>query len=94
MLTEGPFDVLRLDPSFFAAQAGSKRLVAQTVCQMAHQLGMRVTAEKVDTVQQETFLRQVGVDELQGDLFVPTLSAEQFAQLLSAPDTRVAMQEK
>lgn len=94
VLTEGPFDVLRLDPSFFAAQAGSKRLVAQTVCQMAHQLGMRVTAEKVDTVQQETFLRQVGVDELQGDLFVPTLSAEQFAQLLSAPDTRVAMQEK
>lgn len=91
VLTRAPFDVLRLDQAFFTQNADDgKHLVADTVCRMARQLGMRVSAEGVDTPEQEAFLRQVQADELQGERFVTTLSGAEFEALLCQKDTRVA----
>lgn len=78
ILTGSPLDILRLDDSFFSGEDENKRRIAGTICSMAHELGLTVTAEGVNTPHQADFLRSIGVDELQGDLFVPTLSAEQY----------------
>lgn len=78
VLTDCPLDVLRLDGSFFAGPDDGKRRIAGTVCAMAHELGLLVTAEGVNSALQADFLRGIGVDELQGDWFVPTLSAAEY----------------
>ena len=77
-LTGYPFDALRLDSSFFGPDAGKKKLIAESICKMASTLGLRLSAEDVQTEEQADFLRSIGVDELQGDLYTTTLSAEEF----------------
>ena len=49
---------------------------------MGKALGMTVIAEGVETVEQETFLRNHACDEMQGFLFSRPLPAKQMAELL------------
>jgi EAL domain-containing protein (putative c-di-GMP-specific phosphodiesterase class I) len=49
---------------------------------IGHQLRLKVVAEGVETVEQETFLRAMGCDQLQGYLFSPAVPAAQAIQLL------------
>lgn len=81
-LTAYPFDALRLDSSFFGPDAGKKKLIAESICQMASTLGLRLSAEDVQTEEQAGFLRGIGVDELQGDLYTTTLSAAEFRKTI------------
>lgn len=81
-LTGYPFDALRLDSSFFGPEAGKKKLIAESICKMASTLGLRLSAEDVQTEEQAEFLRSIGVDELQGDLYTTTLSAQEFRRII------------
>ena len=49
---------------------------------MAHQLGLRIVAEGVETVDQMSFLSAHGCDEIQGDVFWKSMDATKITGLL------------
>ena len=55
----------------------------RAVLAMAHSLGMKVTAEGVETVQQARMLEAMACDRLQGYLFSRPVPAEQMPVLLA-----------
>ncbi|MFZ5748026.1 MAG: putative bifunctional diguanylate cyclase/phosphodiesterase [Pseudomonadota bacterium] len=64
-------DRVKIDQSFVARLSGSEdsRAIIQAVLSIGHTLGIRVTAEGVETAAQRDFLKAFGCDELQGYLF-------------------------
>lgn len=80
-----PVDELKIDRSFIHdiaqdSQAGreSRAIVSASVL-MAHAMGIDVVAEGVETPEQAAQLEELGCDLMQGWLYAPGLSAEQFA---------------
>ena len=64
-----PFDKLKIDQSFTRALGGADDHLAsviQAIVALGRSLGMRITAEGVETEAQAEFLSRVGCDELQG----------------------------
>ncbi|GAA0501343.1 EAL domain-containing protein [Deinococcus depolymerans] len=92
-----PVDELKIDRSFIRdlgqdTQAGreSRAIVSASVL-MAHAMGIAVVAEGVETPGQAAQLAELGCDLMQGWLYAPGLSAEQFsawqAQWSGTPST-------
>ncbi len=81
-----PLDRLKLDRSFVSdlEADGSARAVARTVIELGHALGMRVTAEGVETEGQLACLRALGCDEAQGFLLGRPVDADLLASLLDS----------
>jgi diguanylate cyclase (GGDEF)-like protein/PAS domain S-box-containing protein len=80
-----PIDILKLDRSFveeFKTSGGNSSLV-QGIVSLAHGLGMRVTAEGVETEQQLDLVHHSGCDKVQGFLLGRPSPA---ATALSSPD--------
>jgi EAL domain-containing protein (putative c-di-GMP-specific phosphodiesterase class I) len=65
-----PLDRIKIDRSFVAALAGSKRSLAiiRAVIGLAHGLGLPVVAEGIETEAQMSLLLHEGCDEMQGYL--------------------------
>lgn len=63
-----PLDRLKIDHAFVAAAPHDPDALAviRTVVAVAHNLGLRVTAEGVETERQLELLREAGCDEIQG----------------------------
>ncbi len=81
-----PVNTIKIDKSFvkdIPNDSGAEGIV-KTIIAMAHNLGMKVLAEGVETEEQRAFLEAHNCDEIQGYLFSPPLTAEDFNQLLSA----------
>jgi len=79
-----PVDVLKVDQSFvrdIEHDKGSAAMVAAIVS-LAHELGIGVIAEGVETAAQRDFLRARGCDEVQGYLYSRPLPAQELAGLL------------
>src|SRR5690606_40658688 len=65
-----PIDTLKIDQSFVRGMetgANAESIVAAIIA-MAHNLGMRVVAEGVETVEQQRQLYEHGCDQMQGYL--------------------------
>ena len=79
-----PVDQVKLDRSFVSGieANGEGSVIARAVINMAHALGISVTAEGVETDAQRLGLRALGCDRGQGFLFSPPLPADEFAALL------------
>lgn len=79
-----PIDTLKIDRSFTTGIPvdGSDCAIAGTIISMARQLGLRVIAEGVETVEQLDFLREAGCDEVQGYLYSKPLPAFDFERCL------------
>jgi len=60
----------------------SDAAIALSVVSLAHNLGMRVIAEGVETREQAAFLKQHGCDEMQGYFYSRPLPAGEFTTLL------------
>ncbi|MDD5248015.1 MAG: EAL domain-containing protein [Rhodocyclaceae bacterium] len=88
-----PINTLKIDRSFVVNIPGdvSDCAIAGAIASMAKQLGHKVIAEGVETVQQLSFLKRLGCDEFQGYLFSPPVAAEEFAAMLRQ-DQRLAPQ--
>jgi diguanylate cyclase (GGDEF)-like protein len=81
-----PFDKIKIDRSFVESITEKEDCVTivQAVTAMAHRLGMRTTAEGVETEDQRQKLRELGCTEMQGYLFSRPQPVDQLAPLLLA----------
>src|SRR3954449_10568550 len=67
-LRQLPFTEVKIDKAFVDDVVRSRdcRLIIQSVCDLAHGLGLSVTAEGVETVEQLRLVRELGCDLVQG----------------------------
>jgi diguanylate cyclase (GGDEF)-like protein/PAS domain S-box-containing protein len=77
-------DHLKIDRSFVQGLSTSSddSAITNAMIVMAHSLGMRVTAEGVETLEQADILRGQSCDWLQGYLYSKPVAAEAFLELL------------
>jgi diguanylate cyclase (GGDEF)-like protein len=80
-----PIDTLKIDQSFVRAigEGGQTEPLIAAVVAMAHELGLHVVAEGVETPEQEDFLREADCDALQGFRLASPLSREEAVRLLT-----------
>lgn len=83
-LTRMPLTHIKIDKTFVAGIPDDKSLCAivHSLVAMAHNIGLRVIAEGVETQVQAEFLEASGCDEAQGYLFSRALPAEAFKTFL------------
>ncbi|MGW2124231.1 putative bifunctional diguanylate cyclase/phosphodiesterase [Streptomyces sp. NPDC001758] len=93
-LSRLPVSVLKLDGSFVrgfqiedrTAQASpADEAIVEAMVQLAHRLGLTVTAECVETSAQATRLRRIGCDTGQGWLYSRPVSPDRISELLGSP---------
>ncbi len=84
LMKQFPIDTIKIDRSFVRdlPNDSEDQAIAQAIISMGKALGMTVIAEGVETVEQETFLRNHACDEMQGFLFSKPLPPRQMADLL------------
>ncbi len=84
-LHELPVEQLKIDRSFIEriAEPRGTYPIVQAMITLAHNLGMKVVAEGVETSEQLRSLQALGCDRLQGYLFSPPLPARQATELLA-----------
>ena len=79
-----PLDRIKIDRTFIQDlphSANDREIVAAMIA-MAHNLGLRVTAEGVETEGQANFLRELDCDTVQGFYFGLPMPAAEFETLL------------
>ncbi|MDP3521781.1 MAG: EAL domain-containing protein, partial [Hydrogenophaga sp.] len=76
-----PLSRLKIDKSFVAGVPGSPEgeAIIRASLSMAHDLGLDVVAEGVETEDQRDFLLSHGCDRLQGYLIARPMGADAFA---------------
>jgi diguanylate cyclase (GGDEF)-like protein len=79
-----PFDMIKIDQSFIhdLPEDTESRAIVRAAVALGNSLGMKTTAEGVETAEQLMFLRGEGCDDAQGYLFSKPIWAEQ-ARLLA-----------
>ncbi|WP_018531751.1 EAL domain-containing protein [Streptomyces sp. HmicA12] len=91
-LSRLPVSVLKLDGAFvrgFQYEDGERptdpadAVIVEALVQLAHRLGLTVTAECVETAEQADRLRRIGCDTGQGWLYSRPVAAERISQLLA-----------
>jgi diguanylate cyclase (GGDEF)-like protein/PAS domain S-box-containing protein len=86
-LTRYPLTRLKIDRAFVQTidkdPSAEDTAVASSIIVMAHNLGLSVTAEGVETAVQEKFLQAKGCHEAQGFLYSRPLPIEQFEDFLT-----------
>jgi sensor c-di-GMP phosphodiesterase-like protein len=80
LLESLPITVLKIDKSFVDAigRNAATSLVTPHIIEMAHSLKLKMVAEGIETAEQETILRQSGVQFGQGWLYSKALPFEEF----------------
>jgi len=84
LMKQFPIDTIKIDRSFVRDLANDPedQAIAQAIISMGKALGMTVVAEGVETVEQQTFLRDHGCDEMQGFIFSKPVPVLELAELL------------
>ena len=82
-----PFDKLKIDRSFVMSieKAADAAAIVHAVVSLGRGLGMKVTAEGVETADQHLFLRAAGVHFMQGYRFGKATTPEDISVRLRAP---------
>ncbi|WP_340378807.1 EAL domain-containing protein [Streptomyces sp. SS7] len=98
-LSRLPVSVLKLDGSFVrgfqyegtgAAPNPADEVVVEAMIDLAHRLGLTVTAECVETAAQANRLRSIGCDTGQGWLYSRAVSPDRISELRAAGPDRAA----
>ncbi|GAA3498286.1 EAL domain-containing protein [Streptomyces prasinosporus] len=93
-LSRLPVSVLKLDGSFVRGFRYEERtappnpadeVIVEAMVQLAHRLGLTVTAECVETSAQATRLRRIGCDTGQGWLYSRPVPPDRISELLGTP---------
>lgn len=80
------FDKLKIDRSFIdgGVEPLGSSVVLTSIIKLGQDLGLRITAEGVETEEQMLWLQSAGCHELQGYLFSRPLTAEQMTAFIAA----------
>jgi EAL domain-containing protein (putative c-di-GMP-specific phosphodiesterase class I) len=83
-LKQFPVDTLKIDQSFIQNLPGNKddAQITRTIISMAHNLGLGVIAEGVETKEQLEFLQQVQCEEIQGYYFSKPIPAKALVTMI------------
>jgi diguanylate cyclase (GGDEF)-like protein len=83
-----PFDKLKIDSSFVRSieKAADAAAIVHAVVSLGRGLGMKVTAEGVETADQHLFLRAAGVHSMQGFRFGKPVTASGIDDRIAAPE--------
>ena len=83
-----PFDKIKIDRSFITglSEGDDSVAIVMAIAGLARSLGIRTTAEGVETEQQMQQVRALGCTEMQGYLFSPPGRIEKISQLFPQPD--------
>ncbi len=84
-LKDLPINRLKIDKSFVGScmfDYNSQSIIA-SIISLAHRIGLKVTAEGVETLEQKQFLTKHQCDELQGYYFSPPISPAEFNRFFS-----------
>ncbi|MCP4658408.1 MAG: EAL domain-containing protein, partial [bacterium] len=81
-----PIDSLKIDRSFVLGMSSDQENleIVRAIVALAHNLGLKVTAEGVETVEQLAQLRALGCEYAQGYLFAKPLSPEAVDEQLAS----------
>ncbi len=81
------FDKIKLDKSFLDSleDTGESAILVHSVVHLGRALGLTVTAEGVETTEQQRFLQAVGCHLLQGYLFSKPVEAHLIDEMLGRP---------
>ncbi|MFE0673595.1 putative bifunctional diguanylate cyclase/phosphodiesterase [Streptomyces sp. NPDC058867] len=99
-LSRLPVSVLKLDGSFVKgfqydgeglAPNPADEVVVEAMIQLAHRLGLTVTAECVETSAQASRLRRIGCDTGQGWLYSRPVAPDRISELLGTPGVQAAV---
>jgi diguanylate cyclase (GGDEF)-like protein len=95
-LSRFPISRLKIDRSFVAGLPSGRhdRAIVASTIDMAHRMGVQVTAEGVERRQQADFLTNAGCDLLQGYLFAKPMPADVLTDLLRQQAQGAAAQPK
>jgi diguanylate cyclase (GGDEF)-like protein len=79
------FDKIKIDRSFLQSMeaTGESAILVHSIVHLGRALGLTVTAEGVETPEQHRFLQALGCHQLQGYLFSPPVTAEEFDRILA-----------
>ena len=90
-----PFDKIKIDRSFVMASSDDSAACAilRMISGLGEQLGIRITAEGVETLEQVEFLRSIKCDEFQGFYFARPLSKDDLPQFLLKQQLNVGEQD-
>jgi diguanylate cyclase (GGDEF)-like protein len=82
-----PFDKLKIDRSFVHSieRAADAAAIVHAVVSLGRGLGMKVTAEGVETAEQHLFLRAAGIHSMQGYRFGRPCPAAEITERLATP---------
>jgi diguanylate cyclase (GGDEF)-like protein len=82
-----PFDKLKIDRSFVHSieKAADAAAIVHAIVSLGRGLGMKVTAEGVETADQQLFLRAAGVHSMQGYRFGKAVPAAEITARLQSP---------
>jgi diguanylate cyclase (GGDEF)-like protein len=82
-----PFDKLKIDRSFVLSieKAADAAAIVHAVVSLGRGLGMKVTAEGVETAEQHLFLRAAGVHYMQGYRFSKPVEAAEITSRIAKP---------
>lgn len=92
-LQQLPIDVLKIDRSFIAGMIidKDKRAIVQSVLSLARALGMKTTAEGIETQEISDDLRRLGCSVGQGYLFARPMTEEAAYDFLEAERASVTV---
>lgn len=79
VLCSTPFDVIKIDRSLFLDHNNPKELIlAKHIIEIAHELGMRVVAEGIESKEYVEILRDLDCDYVQGFYFYKPMTVDEF----------------
>lgn len=82
-----PIDVVKIDRIFVSDLTASRAAtsIVKAIVSLAHDLGLTVTAEGVETAEQRDLLVAMGCDHWQGFLCSAAVTAPEFSRMLDGP---------
>jgi len=79
------FDIVKIDKALVdAIETPRAQRIVRSIVELVHGLAMKVTAEGVETQDQQRILAQIGCDQLQGFFFARPVEASGVAALIAA----------